>query len=124
MNNNRPKFLSLHLIRLPLPGLVSILHRVSGALMFIALPLLLWMLQSSLRSIETYTELTDFLRLPACKLVLLLVLWSLLHHLMAGLRLLTIDMGLGVRLAPARATAKLVLAASLAATLLIGVRLW
>src|SRR5271169_1398405 len=64
MNNNRPKFLALHQIRLPLPGLISILHRASGALMFLVLPVLLWMLQYSLRSIETYTELIDDLRHP------------------------------------------------------------
>jgi len=64
MNNKRPKFLALHQIRLPLPGLVSILHRISGALLFLALPLLLWMLQCSLRSIETYTQLSDALQHP------------------------------------------------------------
>ena len=51
MNENRPKHLALSQIRLPLPGLVSILHRVSGMLLFLVLPLLLWALQYSLRSI-------------------------------------------------------------------------
>src|SRR5512135_767948 len=53
MNKNRPKHLALYKISLPLPGLVSFLHRVSGALLFLALPMLLWVLQYSLFSIET-----------------------------------------------------------------------
>ena len=51
MNKHRPKHLALHLIKLPLPGFVSVLHRISGLLLFVALPLLLLMLQYSLRSI-------------------------------------------------------------------------
>ncbi|HEY5993734.1 MAG TPA: succinate dehydrogenase, cytochrome b556 subunit [Gallionellaceae bacterium] len=124
MNNNHPKFLALHQIRLPLPGVVSILHRASGLLMFLLLPLLLWMLYASLRSIETYTGLVDLQRHPASKLFLLLMLWAFLHHFCAGLRLLAIDVGVGVRLAQARASSKWVLALSLALTALVGVRLW
>lgn len=124
MNNNRLKFLDLRLIRLPLPGLVSILHRVSGALMFLALPFMLWMLQSSLRSIQTYADLVAMLRHPLGKLLLLLLIWALLHHLCAGVRFLAIDMGFGVKLGPARATSKWVLLLSLALTLTAGVYLW
>jgi succinate dehydrogenase / fumarate reductase cytochrome b subunit len=124
MKSNRPKFLDLRLIRLPLPGLVSILHRVSGALLFLALPVLLWMLQQSLQSAESYAELTDALRHPAAKLFLLLVLWALLHHFCAGIRFLAIDVDAGVRLAQARASGKWVLAVSLVLTVLLGVRLW
>ncbi len=57
IHKQRPKHLALHLIKLPLPGIVSILHRASGLMLFAALPLLLLMLQYSLRSIETYTLL-------------------------------------------------------------------
>ena len=124
MNNNRPKFLDLRLIRLPLPGLVSILHRISGALMFLALPILLWMLQQSLRSIATYTDLTEVLRHPVSKLFLLVVLWAFLHHFCAGIRFLAIDMDRGVKLPQARASGKWVLAVSAALTVLLGVRLW
>jgi len=124
MNKNRPKFLTLYQIRLPLPGIISILHRASGALLFLSLPLLLWMLQGSLRSIETYTELTDALRHPLSKLFLLLVLWAFLHHLCAGIRYLAIDMNIGVKLAQARASSVWVLAISLVLTLMMGVWLW
>ena len=124
MNKKRPKHLALHLIKLPLPGFVSILHRVSGMALFLALPLLLWMLQYSLRSIETYTELMDVLAQPLAKLVMLGLLWAFLHHFCAGLRYLAIDMHWVGNLARARSTSWVVIVASLALTVLLGARLW
>lgn len=124
MNNNRLKFLDLRLIQLPVAALVSILHRVSGALMFLTLPLLLWAFQSSLRSIQTYTDLAAILHYPLSKVLLLLLLWALLHHLCAGVRFLAIDLGYGVKLAQARASSKWVLLLSLGLTLTLGVYLW
>ncbi len=124
MNKKRPIHLALHLIKLPLPGLVSILHRVSGLLLFLALPLLLTMLQTSLRSIETYTMLAGMLQHPVSKLFLLLMLWAFLHHFCAGIRYLAIDLDCGVGLAQARASSRWVLFASLALTVLLGARLW
>lgn len=124
MNKKRPKHLALHQIQLPLPGLVSIFHRISGLLLFFALPLLLLMLQYSLRSIETYTQLLDMLEHPLLKLTLLVLLWAFLHHFWAGLRYLGIDLGYGVKLAQARASSKAVLAVSLLLTVLLGVKLW
>lgn len=124
MNKHRPKHLALHLIKLPLPGFVSVLHRISGLLLFVALPLLLLMLQYSLRSIETYTLLLAVLAHPLVKLMLLGVLWAFLHHFCAGLRYLAIDLDYGVKLAQARASSKAVLAVSLVLTVLLGVKLW
>ena len=124
MNKHRPKHLALHLIKLPLPGFVSILHRISGLLLFIALPLLLLMLQYSLRSIETYTQLLAVLAHPLVKLMLLGLLWAFLHHFCAGLRYLAIDLDYGVKLAQARASSKAVLTVSLVLTVLLGVKLW
>jgi succinate dehydrogenase / fumarate reductase cytochrome b subunit len=124
MNKKRPKHLALHLIKLPLPGFVSILHRASGLALFLALPLLLWMLQYSLRSIETYSELMELLAQPLTKLVLLSFLWAFLHHFCAGLRYLAIDMHLVSNLARARNTSRAVMFVSLVLTVLLGVRLW
>ena len=124
MNKKRPKHLALHLIKLPLPGFVSILHRVSGMALFLALPLLLWMLQYSLRSIETYTELMGMLGQPLAKLVMLGLLWAFLHHSCAGLRYLAIDMHWVGNLAQARNSSRVVMFVSLALTVLLGVRLW
>lgn len=124
MNKKRPKHLALHQIKLPLPGIVSILHRASGLLLFIALPLLLLMLQYSLASIETYTRLMDALANPLFKSMLLGLLWAFMHHFCAGLRYLAIDLHLVRDLARARNSSKLVMVVSLALTTIAGVKLW
>ena len=124
MNKKRPKHLALHRIKLPLPGFVSILHRVSGAVLFIAVPLLLWMLQYSLRSIETYTQLMEVLAFPLAKLLLLGLLWSFLHHFCAGLRYLAIDLHWVGDLPQARSSSWAVMVVSLVLTVAVGVRLW
>jgi succinate dehydrogenase / fumarate reductase cytochrome b subunit len=124
MNKQRPKYLTLYQIRLPLSGVVSILHRISGVMLFLALPLMLFMLQSSLRSIETYTRLMTFFSLPLIKLGMLGLLWAFLHHFCAGLRFLAVDCGHGLEREQARASSKAVLGASLLLTLLLGVTLW
>ena len=124
MNKKRPKHLALHKIKLPLPGYVSILHRVSGAVLFLALPFLLLLLDQSLRSIETYTNLTEHLVNPMLKLGLLGLMWAFLHHFCAGLRYLAIDLHLLPSLAAARASSVWVMAVSLTLTILFGVKLW
>ena len=124
MNRSRPKHLALHKIKLPLPGFVSILHRVSGLVLFLALPVLLLLLDQSLRSVETYTNLSEHLTHPILKLALLGVMWAFLHHFCAGLRYLAIDLHLLSNLAAARASSKWVMAVSLALTIVLGVKLW
>jgi succinate dehydrogenase / fumarate reductase cytochrome b subunit len=123
MNKKRPKHLALHLIKLPLAGYVSILHRVSGAILFLSLPLLLWVLQASLRSIETYTRLMEILQHPLSKLVCIGLVWAFLHHFCAGIRYLAIDLHRASSLARARSSSKWVLGVSLLLTVLIGVKL-
>jgi succinate dehydrogenase / fumarate reductase, cytochrome b subunit len=120
----RPRHLALHKIKLPLSGYVSILHRASGAILFLALPLLLLLLDQSLRSIETYTNLTEVLANPPLKLALLGLMWAFLHHFCAGLRYLAIDLHLLPSLASARAASMWVLAVSLTLTVVLGVKLW
>ena len=124
MNKNRPRHLALHLIKLPLPGIVSILHRISGLMLFLALPLLLSMLQYSLRSIETYTELMETLDYPLVKVALLGVLWAFLHHFCAGLRYLAVDLHWVGNLAQARTTGWIVMIAGVMLTVWFGVKLW
>lgn len=120
MNRKRPKHLALHKIKLPLPGFISILHRVSGLFLFLSLPLLLWMLYASLRSIESYTRLLVILQYPVSKLAILGLIWAYLHHFCAGIRYLALDLHLGSSLARARASSWWVLGVSLLLTLLIG----
>jgi succinate dehydrogenase / fumarate reductase cytochrome b subunit len=124
MIKKRPKHLALHLIKLPLPGFVSILHRVSGLALFFSLPLLLLMLQYSLSSIETYALLLEALSHPLLKLLLLGLLWAFLHHFCAGIRYLAIDLHYLSSLKQARDSSKIVLLVSLFLTVLLGVKLW
>lgn len=123
MNKKRPIYLTLHQIKLPTSGWVSILHRLSGALLFLALPALLLMLQYSLRSIATYTQLMEVLNHPLIKFGLFVLLWAFLHHFFAGVRYLAIDLGIGSGLANSRTSSRLVLIISLLLTVLIGVKL-
>lgn len=120
---SRPKNLDLTTIRLPLPGLVSILHRISGAGLFLMLPLLLWLFQSSLTSPESFETFKAFVANPLAKILLLGLLWAYMHHFFAGIRFLLLDVHVGVDLESARTSSKVVLAVSLVATALLGVTL-
>lgn len=124
MNKKRPKHLALLKIKQPLPAVVSILHRISGAVLFLALPFLLLLFDQSLRSVETYTNLAEHLANPLLKLALLGLLWAFLHHFCAGLRYLAIDLHLLPTLAGARASSRWVLAVSLTLTVVLGAALW
>jgi len=124
LTKKRPKYLNLFEIKLPLAGFASILHRVSGAGLFLMLPLLIWLLElsvSSPASFETFKAVTGH---PLVKLILLGLIWSYLHHFCMGIRILLIDVHVGVEKAQAHASAKAVLAVSLALTALFGLKLF
>ena len=120
----RPKFLNLFQIRQPAPAIVSILHRVSGALLFLFLWVFLVALQKSLVSAESHAELKAFIDQPLMKLLLLGLVWAVLHHTFAGIRHLALDLRLGIQLPGARASAFTVLVASFGLTIVIGALLW
>jgi len=124
----RPKYLSLPAllfeIRLPLPGWVSILHRVSGLLLFLAVLWLLFMLDRSLASEAGFESVRRYAGLPLVKLSLLVLIWAYCHHFCAGIRFLFLDLDKGVDLARARLTSVVVLAVSLALTAWLGWKLW
>ena len=121
----RPVYLDLPRIRLPLPGIISILHRLSGALLFFAgIPLLLYGVAGSLASPEAYADMKASFAHPIAKLVLIGLVWSYLHHFCAGIRYLLLDIHRGIELAPARRSSAVVLVLSLALTLILGARLW
>lgn len=123
MTKPRPKFLTLTEIRLPLPGFVSILHRVSGAALFLMLPLLIWILELSLgtspSSRPAFSALTGN---PLVKLVLFGLCWAYLHHFCAGIRFLLLDLHIGIEKQAARSSATGVLVVSLALTGLIALK--
>jgi succinate dehydrogenase / fumarate reductase, cytochrome b subunit len=125
----RPKYLNLRAllfeIRLPLPGWVSILHRISGALLvFPFAAWLLYILDLTLLSPESFEQVAAYLKLPLVKLGALVFVWAYCHHLCAGIRFLLLDLNAGIELAPARRSSLAVLVASLALTAFFGVKLW
>jgi len=125
LKKKRPKNLDLMTIRLPLPGILSILHRVSGAVLFLLLPVLLWLFESSLTSPDTFAVFRSIAAHPLVKLILLGLIWLYLHHFCAGIRYLLLDLHKGIDLESARLSSKIVFAVSIVLTLLIGVKvLW
>ncbi len=120
----RPVWFNLSLLNLPATGLVSIFHRVSGAWLFLGLVWFLFLLEMSLGSEAGFEHARAYVSHPVVKLALLAFLWSYLHHFCAGVRYLFLDMDVGLPLASARRSAFLVLAVSLALTVVIGARLW
>jgi succinate dehydrogenase / fumarate reductase, cytochrome b subunit len=126
----RPKYLSLPAIlfeiRLPVPGWVSILHRISGALLvFPFFAWLLYLLDTSLASEQGFEKIrTEYLPLLPVKLGLLLFIWAYCHHFCAGIRYLLLDLDIGIELKTARVTSWIVIIAGLALTAIFGARLW
>ena len=121
----RPVYLDLTSIRQPLPAKVSILHRASGAILFlIGIPLILWSLQAGLDSPQRYEGFLAIMRHPLAKLTALLLVWAYLHHLLAGVRHLLQDVDIGLELKSARQSAAAVLVAAILLTLLVAARAW
>jgi len=125
----RPKYLSLRAllfeIRLPLPGWVSILHRISGALLvFPIIAWLLFMLDASLESEAGFARIKSYLQLPLVKLGMLVFIWAYAHHFCAGIRFLLLDINRGIELRQARISSVVVLVTSIAITAWFGVKLW
>lgn len=121
----RPKYYDLNLAHLPAPGLLSIFHRVTGlVLFFVAIPVVLLALQQTLQSQAGWDHWKSLLATPLAKLVVLGFVWSFLHHFFAGIRYLLLDVHVGIALAPARTSARIVIAAALVGTLLAGVWIW
>ena len=121
----RPKYYDLNLAHLPPPGLVSIFHRVSGALLFFpVIPALLYLMQATLGSEAGWLRWREVFAEPAVKVVLLAFVWLYAHHFFAGIRYLLLDLHVGIAKDAARSSAKLVLALGIAATLAIAWRIW
>ena len=125
----RPKFLSLPAIlfqiRLPVPGWVSIMHRVSGALL--VFPFAAWalyLLDTSLRSEQGFSRIREYMGMPLAKLGLLVFLWAGCHHFCAGLRYLALDLNKGIELRAARISSAVVIVAGLVLTALFAAKLW
>lgn len=115
----RPKNLNLFTIRMPVNALVSILHRVSGVVLFLILPLVLVLLQLSLHSAAGFAVAQQVLNSVLIKLLLLGLAWAFFHHFFAGIRHLAMDVHWATSLIKARYTSKVVLVLGGLATALL-----
>lgn len=132
----RPEFRNIHVTqiakyRLPVAGIVSILHRVSGAVMFLLMPFVIWMFDASVTSEVSYERFASafvagigFVPGFIVKLVTLGLIWAYLHHAIAGVRHLWMDMTHSVTKEQGKSTAVVTLAVSIALTVLLGAKLF
>ncbi|GAA5235043.1 succinate dehydrogenase, cytochrome b556 subunit [Verticiella sediminum] len=121
-NISVPQILSY---RLPLAGRLSILHRVSGALLFLALPIvLLPLFQLSVASPESFEQFRSFAAHPLSKLVFLVLIWAYLHHFCAGIRYLLLDLHIGMSKESGKRSAGIVFAVSLVLTAVFALKLF
>jgi succinate dehydrogenase / fumarate reductase, cytochrome b subunit len=107
----RPVYLNLLKIRLPLPGVISFAHRITGVILFLAIPFAVYLLDQSVQSPQAFADVLQILDQPLMLLVQILLLWSLAHHFFAGIRFLLIDAEIGVDKSSARTGSWLVLLA-------------
>ena len=123
MQRTRPKNLNLFTIHFPVPAIISILHRISGAILFLLIPVILWGLEYSLTE-SGFDTLHAWFGTLYIKLFFWLLLVPLLFHLVAGLRHLLMDLQIGVTLKGGRTSAWLTLIISGIVILLAGIWLW
>ena len=102
---SRPVFMNLLQIRLPVVAVLSVAHRISGVMMCMLIPFLIYALDLSLRNEQGYAQVLEILRHPFVKFMAVLVVWALSHHMLAGIRFLLIDADIGVERASARRSA-------------------
>ena len=125
VKRKRPIYLNVLAIRQPLPAIVSILHRISGTLLFVVgIPLALWGVQASLASAESYAAWKALFANPWSKLVLLALAWAYVHHLLAGIRHLVLDVHIGLDLPVARQSSAVVLVIAVLVTAAVAMKLW
>jgi succinate dehydrogenase / fumarate reductase cytochrome b subunit len=95
VDKKRPVNLDIGSIRLPITSYVSILHRVSGVILFFSVAIFLWMLESSLASQDSFNQLVETFNKPLCQFIIWASLAALAYHAIAGIRHLVMDFGFG-----------------------------
>jgi succinate dehydrogenase / fumarate reductase cytochrome b subunit len=123
---NKKSFVNFNLmtIKYPLTAIVSILHRLSGIFIFLLIPFLLWLLDVSLSSAVGFEHIHAMLMKPAIKILVWLILIAFFYHLLAGIRHLLMDIGIGENLYGGRLSAKIIIISTLILAILTGVWLW
>ncbi len=115
----RPKYLNLIKINLPITGIASILHRISGVLLFAGIPFFIYLLSLSLRSPESFEQVCNLFENMIVRAFSLILVYALAHHFFAGIRYLLLDLDIGLELKAARASALVVVLAGLATFILV-----
>jgi len=110
--------------RLPWAGKVSILHRISGAALFLLLPFILYLFDQSLASEVSYQKFQAFTSNILVKIICLGLIWAFLHHFCAGIRYLLLDLEIGVEKSEANRSAIIVFSLGLALTAVVGLKLF
>jgi succinate dehydrogenase / fumarate reductase cytochrome b subunit len=123
------RFTNIHVLqiiryRLPAAGVVSILHRVSGAMMFLLLPFILYLFDLSITSEISFDYLKGFTSHWFVKLLILAVSWGYLHHFCGGIRHLIMDAHIGLSKEEARKSAHVVFWVSVPLTLIVALKLF
>lgn len=95
-NKSRPVFLDLLQISFPVTAILSILHRISGVILFISLPLFLYLFERSLHGAGSFQQLLGVWENPLLRLITIIACWTLVHHLISGIRILLLDIGVGI----------------------------
>ena len=124
MKKQRPKNLNLFTIRFPIPAIASILHRISGLVVFLFIPFILWGLYSSLASQQSFDHLHEIFTTPWIKFVVWCVLSAFLYHFVAGIRHLLMDIGIGEELKSGKLSAIVTILIAAVLIILTGVWLW
>jgi succinate dehydrogenase / fumarate reductase cytochrome b subunit len=124
MKDSRPVNLDLRTIRLPLTAISSITHRITGIILFVAIGFMLFALDLSLSSPEGYARVEALLGHPLSKLVTWGILSALVYHMIAGVRHLLMDAGMGETLEGGLLGARIVIVLSVISVLLLGVAIW
>jgi succinate dehydrogenase / fumarate reductase cytochrome b subunit len=113
LTDKRPVYLNLFKIRLPTTGIVSFAHRVSGFLLFLAIPFSIYILDLSVTSSQGYEQSLQLIQQPVVQVILLLLVWAVVHHLLAGIRYLLLDFDIAIDKAGSNMTAWTVILAEL-----------
>lgn len=122
--HKRPKFLNLLQIRLPVTGVNSIAHRISGTLLFLAIPGLIYLFNLSVKDATSFTQFTLIIDSLYFKFILTVLAWAIGHHILAGIRFLLTDIDVGTSLTVSRRFAWVINIAGLVILLLVAYRIW
>ncbi len=119
----RPVNLDLTTVRMPFTAVLSILHRITGVIIFFGVPVLLWLLEKSMTSAAGYEEVEQLLAGGFWRFAFFGVIWAFAYHVMAGIKHLAMDMGHAETPETAKIAAALLIIGNILILIFLGVRL-